>query len=175
MSPKRGPQKTDHEWITLLSSRRADESAGAFTKRAGIPYTYLFTLLKRYPEVARLPAYAGRGVTGHGKKAPTSGGRPPKVRVLEPKVPKVPKLPKPVKLTANGKRMGRPLGSKNGARATLPPLKLADKPTPKDPERSDMRPIGAGSAEAMFYQDLSIALKSGRKLCISFQLMPEGA
>jgi hypothetical protein len=170
---KRGPQRSDHEWITLLSSRHANESAGAFTKRVDIPYTYLFALLKRYPEVAKLPAYANGGVSGRGKKVLGNRmGRPPKVRVLKPKAEKTEKTV--AKLPAPAKKRGRPFGSKNKPKDGKP-VKQVDKPTPKDPARSETQPIGAKSAEAMFYNDLSIALKTGRRLCISFQLMPEGA
>lgn len=168
MVKTRRPQRTDKEWIDLLASRRTDESAGAFTKRIAIPYTYLFALLKRYPEVAKLPAYANGGVTGQGKKTlPKQRGRPGKVRVLEPKVLKLP--PPPGK-----KRMGRPPGSKNKPKSGKV-AKQVDTPTPKDPARSDFQGITSANAEAIFFQDLSIALKTGRRLRIELQLMPEGA
>lgn len=149
----RGQPRSDKEWITLLTSRRVDESKGAFSKRIGIPYTYLYALLKRYPEVGKLPAYAD-------SKAATlpRAAKVPGIRVLKPRLPKAPLAP-------GKKRMGRPPGSKN---------KAADAPTPADPARSNTRHIASQSAEELFYQDLSIALKSGRRLRIELQLMPEG-
>lgn len=154
--------RTDKEWITLLSSRHVNESMGAFSKRIAVAYTQIYGVLKRYPEVRKLPAYATGAVEKKEPKAAKVRG----IRVLKAKVPK---LPPP----EGTKRRGRPPGTKNkpkGAKAAK-----VDKPTPADPMRSNTRPIASKSAEEIFYQDLSIALKSGRRLRIELQLMPEGA
>jgi hypothetical protein len=152
----KGQKRSDKEWITILTGRRVDESKGAFSKRVGIPYTYLSVLLKRYPEVTRLPAYAD-----HAGKLEPRAAKIKGVRVLKPRLPKV-------VLAPGEKRRGRPPGSKNK------PSGRAPKAVPADPARSNFKPIASKSAEEIFYQDLSIALKSGRRLRIELQLMPEG-
>lgn len=84
--------RTDHEWITLLSSRRVNESMGAFSKRIGVGYTQVYGVVKRYPEVTKQPAWMSAKIAAKMPKAPKPAadappkrrGRPPGPRALVP-------------------------------------------------------------------------------------------